>query len=142
VIIVRQWRERGLVRRYSAWTPAGVADDRELAEAMADLLREEGDVEARAVSAHDLLHKIGQDERERICEQLNSRTTGDIARDLMLREAARRRLASYERRSGRDRRSGHDRRSGPGRVSSGGNRRSGDDRRSGLERRGLSTAAQ
>lgn len=119
-----------------------MTDDRELAEAMADLLREEGDVEARAVSAYDLLHKIGQDERERIFERLNSRTTGDIERDLMLREAARRRLARYERRSGRDRRSGHDRRSGRGRVPSGGERRSGGDRRSRLERRGLSTAAQ
>lgn len=108
---------------------------------MADVLREEGDVDARAVSAYDLLHKIGQDDRERILERLNSRTTGDIERDFMLREAARRRLARYERRSGRDRRSGHDRRSGRGSVPPGADRRSSADRRSGLERRGLSTAA-
>lgn len=108
---------------------------------MADLLREEGDVDARAVSAYDLLHKIGQEERDRIFEQLNSRTTGDIERDVMLREAARRRLARYERRAGRDRRSGHDRRSARGRVPAGGDRRSGADRRSGLDRRSLSTAA-
>jgi hypothetical protein len=119
-----------------------VADDRELAEAMADLLREEGDLDARAVSAYDLLHKTGQEERERICERLNSRTTGEIERDLRLREAARRRLARYERRTGRDRRSGYDRRSSSGRVPSGGDRRSGTDRRSGLDRRGLSTAAR
>ena len=108
---------------------------------MADLLREEGDVDARAVSAYDLLHKTGQEERDRIFEQLNSRTTGDIERDVMLREAARRRLARYERRAGRDRRSGHDRRSARGRVPAGGDRRSGADRRSGLDRRSLSTAA-
>lgn len=141
VIVVRQWRQRGPLRRHGAWTPVGVADDRELAEAMADVLREEGDVDARAVSAYDLLHKIGQDDRERILERLNSRTTGDIERDFMLREAARRRLARYERRSGRDRRSGHDRRSGRGPVPPGADRRSSADRRSGLERRGLSTAA-
>jgi hypothetical protein len=142
VIVVRQWRQRGPLRRPGGWIPVGVADDRELAEAMADLLREKGDVDARAVSAHDLLHKIGQEERERILERLNSRTTGDIERDLTLREAARRRLASYERRSGLDRRSGHDRRSAAGRVLLGGDRRSSGDRRSGLERRGLSTAVQ
>lgn len=142
VILVRQWRQRGLLRRYGAWSPAGVADDRELAEAMADLLREKGDVDARAVSAYDLLHKIDQGERERICERLNSRTTGEIERDVMLREAARRRLARYERRSGRDRRSDRDRRVGRGRVPSAGDRRSGGERRSGLDRRGFSTAAQ
>lgn len=124
------------------WTPAGVADDRELAEAMADLLREEPGVEARILSAYDLLHKLGADDRERILERLNSRTTHDIERDLGLREAGRRRLACYERRSGRERRrSRRDRRSDQGWIPPGGERRSGGDRRSGLERRGVSTAA-
>jgi hypothetical protein len=117
-----------------------VADDRELAEAMADLLREEADVDARAVSAYDLLHRMGQDDRDRILERLNSRTTGEIERAQKLREAAQRRLASYERRSGRDRRSGHDRRSDRDGVALRGDRRSGRERRSGLDRRAVSTA--
>jgi hypothetical protein len=108
---------------------------------MADLLREGGEVEARVVSTYELLHKFGEVDRERILERLNSRTTGDIGRDLALRESARRRLASYERRSGRDRRSGQDRRSGrrPGAPVS--NRRSGTDRRAGGDRRGITTAS-
>jgi hypothetical protein len=141
VVIVRRWRQRGPLRRYGTWTPAGVADDRELAEAMADLLREEEGVEARTVSAYDLLHKLAAEDREHILERLNSRTTGDIARDLALREAARRRLASYERRSGCDRRSGHDRRSDRDWAPPGGDRRAGSDRRSGLDRRAVSAAA-
>jgi hypothetical protein len=109
---------------------------------MADLLREEADVDARAVSAYDLLHRMGEDDRDRILERLNSRTTGEIERDQKLREAAQRRLASYERRSGRDRRSGHDRRSSAARVPSERDRRSGGDRRSGLDRRALSTSGR
>lgn len=108
---------------------------------MADVLREEAEVEARAVSAYDLLHKLGDEERAHILERLNSRTTADIRRDRALREAARRRLASYERRSGRDRRSGHDRRANRGWTPPGGDRRVTGDRRSGLDRRDVSTAA-
>jgi hypothetical protein len=141
VVIVRRWRQRGPLRRHGTWTPAGVADDRELAEAMADLLREEEDVEAQTVSSYDLLHKLAAEDRDRILERLNSRTTGDIARDLALREAARQRLASYERRSGRDRRSGHDRRSDRGWTPPRGDRRAGSDRRSGVDRRAASRAA-
>jgi hypothetical protein len=107
---------------------------------MADLLREGAEVEARVVSAYELLHKFGEVDRERILERLNSRTTGDIGRDLALRESARRRLASYERRSGRDRRSGQDRRFDHGRKPAVSDRRSGTDRRSGRDRRSVSTA--
>lgn len=140
VVLVRQWRQRGPLRRQGTWAPAGVTDDRELAEAMADLLRERAEVEARVVSTYELLHKFGEVDRRRILERLNSRTTGDIGRDLALRESARRRLASYERRSGRDRRSSQDRRSGRGRRPPVSDRRSGADRRSGRDRRVVSTA--
>jgi hypothetical protein len=108
---------------------------------MADLLRERAEVEARVVSTYELLHKLGEVDRERILERLNSRTTGDIRRDLALRESAKRRLASYERRSGRDRRSGQDRRSDGSRKPPLSDRRSGTDRRSGRDRRGITTAS-
>ena len=107
---------------------------------MADLLREGAEVEARVVSTYELTHKFGEEDRGRILERLNSRTTADIGRDLALREAARRRLASYERRSGRDRRSGEDRRSDRARRPPVSDRRLGTDRRSGRDRRGVSTA--
>lgn len=48
----------GAVRRPGFWTPTGVTDSREFAEAMARLLGEDPDTEARAVSAYDLMHKI------------------------------------------------------------------------------------
>jgi hypothetical protein len=130
------------VQRPDLWTPAGVVDDAELAEAMADLLREEGaSTEARVVSTHELLHKLRSQDRERILGELNSRTTSEIERGLALRHAAATRLASYERRSGTDRRSGRDRRSGLDWSPPGDERRSGEDRRSGRDRRSIATAA-
>jgi hypothetical protein len=136
VVIVRRWRRRGPVRRPDAWTPAGVVDDRELAEAMADLVREEAaDTEARVVSTYALLHELRAEDRERILDRLNSRTTGEIERDLALRRKAAARLGSYERRSGHDRRLGHDRRSCRDTRVTGGERRSRRDRRSGSDRR-------
>lgn len=130
------------MRRPGAWTPAGVVDSRELAEAMAALLGEEARTEARAVSAHDLLHRTREEDRERILELLNSRTTADIERDLRLRSTAAMRLAARrDRRAGRDRRSGADRRCEPDSRLPVGERRSGSDRRSGRDRRRLQPAA-
>jgi hypothetical protein len=124
------------------WTPAGVVDSRELAEAMAALLAEEPSTEARAVSTHELLHRVREEDRERILDRLNSRSTADIERDLALRHAASMRLAGTgERRSGRDRRSLADRRSESDARLPVGERRSGSDRRSGRERRRLQPAA-
>lgn len=113
-----------------------MVDSRELADAMVALLAEEADTEARAVSAHDLLHRVREEDRERILDLLNGRTTADIERDLALRAAAAMRLVSgRNRRSGRDRRSGFDRRSHRDWSPPGGERRSGGDRRSGRDRR-------
>jgi hypothetical protein len=142
VVIVRRWRQQGPVRGPGVWTPAAVADDQELAEVMAALLREDGsDTEARVVSAYELLHRFRSEDRERILDRLNSRTTADIARGVALRLAATARLASmHERRSGRERRSGGDRRSGPDTSRPGGERRSGRDRRLGRDRRAERTA--
>jgi hypothetical protein len=122
-------------------------DSRELAEAMADILRTESDTESRAVSTKELLVKVREADRERILDRLNSRTNADITRDLALRRAATLALTeSRDRRSGLDRRSGRDRRSSrdfPGRRDAplpAAERRSGRDRRSGRERRSLRTA--
>jgi len=116
--------------------PVGVVDDLQLAAAMADLLREgEPGTEASVVSADELLHTFPSQDRERILDRLNSRTTSDIQRDLALRSAASVRLGNPDRRSGLDRRSGRDRRSGVDRQPPGGERRSGGDRRSGRDRR-------
>jgi hypothetical protein len=124
------------------WTPIGVADDRDIVEAMADLLREEeAGAEVRVVSAHELLHKLPSQDREHILDVLNSRTTSDIQRELTLRRAAEALLAKYERRSGLDRRSGRDRRSGVDWKPQRGESRSGGDRRSGRDRRGAKTAS-
>ena len=111
---------------------------------MAELLRAEAGVEARAVSSHELFHKTREEDRERILDRLNSRTTAEIDRDLELRRAAALVLAeTRDRRSGQDRRSGSERRSGRdlARPLPADDRRSGSDRRSGRERRGLRTAA-
>jgi hypothetical protein len=124
------------------WTPAGVVDDRELAEAMADLLRENGaGTEVRVISAYELLHELRAEDRERILDLLNSRTTSAIERDLALRRTAKARLASYERRSGHERRLGRDRRSGRDTSLTEDERRCGHDRRSGRDRRRAQTAA-
>jgi hypothetical protein len=141
VVIVRRWRQQGPVRRFGVWTPVAVVDDLELAAAMTDLLLEdEPGVEVSVVSADELLHTFRSQDRERILDQLNSRTTSDIQRDLELRHAAAARLGKHERRSGLDRRSGRDRRSGVDWKPPGGERRSAHDRRSGRERRAKTTA--
>jgi hypothetical protein len=109
---------------------------------MGDLLREDGaGTEVRVVSARELLHELRAEDRERILDRLNSRTTSDIERDLVLRRTAQARLASYERRSGGDRRSGRDRRSRRDATLTGAERRSGHDRRSSDDRRRAQTAA-
>jgi hypothetical protein len=137
VVIVRRWRQQSSIRRSGVWTPVGVTDDLELAAAMADLLREdEASTEVSVVSADELLHTFRSQDRERILDRLNSRTTSEIQRDLTLRRAAAARLARPERRCGLDRRSGRDRRSGVDRKSPRGERRSSRDRRSGGDRRG------
>ena len=82
---------------------------------MAALIREQTGAEALVVTGWELLHKVRAEDRERILNQLNGRTTADIDRDLELISAALARLASRpERRSGRDRRLRRDRRSGRG----------------------------
>jgi hypothetical protein len=116
--------------------PAGVVESHELAEAMAELLRAEAGTEARAVSADELLHKVRQEDRERILDRLNGRTTADIKRDLALRRAATLALAgTRDRRSGLDRRSGDDRRSGRDQLAGRDGSLPADDRRSGRDRR-------
>jgi len=142
VVIVRRWRQRGPVRRADMWTPVGVVDSPELAEEMAALVREEADgTEACVVSAHELLHKLRGEDRERILDRLNSRTTAEIKRDLELQSAAAARLASRpERRSGRDRRLGRDRRARLDLKPAESERRSRRDRRSGQDRRRLQTS--
>jgi hypothetical protein len=142
LVIVRRWRQQGPVRRPGVWTPVGVVDDEELAEAMAAILQEDSaNTEARVVSAQDLLHQLRAEESEWILERLDSRTTADIARDLALRRAGAARLASlHERRSCSDRRSVRDRRSGRDWSLPGRERRSGGDRRSGRDRRAQTAA--
>jgi hypothetical protein len=138
VVIVRRWRQQGPVRRPSGWAPVGVVSRRNLAEAMVALLREASVwTEARAVSHHELLHEIREEDRERILARLNSRTKAEIKRDLELRWAAATRLAGLpDRRSGRDRRTRNDRRrSAEQSLPPAGERRRGRDRRSGRDRR-------
>jgi hypothetical protein len=108
---------------------------------MADLVREdEAGIDASVVSANELLYAFPSQDRARILDRLNSRTTDDIQRDLTLRRAAEARLAKHERRSNLDRRSGRDRRSGIDRKPPGGQRRFGRDRRSGSDRRAKTVA--
>lgn len=95
----------GAVRRPGFWTPTGVTDSREFAEAMARLLGEDPDTEARAVSAYDLMHKIPEQDRDPHLDRLNSRTTAEIDHARALQRTAAMALAAA-----RDRRSGHDRR--------------------------------
>jgi hypothetical protein len=138
---VRRWRQQGPIRLPGVWTPVGVVDDLELAAAMADLVREdEAGIDASVVSANELLYAFPSQDRARILDRLNSRTTDDIQRDLTLRRAAEARLAKHERRSNLDRRSGRDRRSGIDRKPPGGQRRFGRDRRSGSDRRAKTVA--
>jgi hypothetical protein len=144
VVIVRRWRKRGPVRRPGVWAPASVVDDERLAEAMAELLREDtADIEVRVVSAYELRHKIHADDREHVLNELRDRTTSAIQRDLALRTAAGARLAKRERerRSGHDRRSGHERRCRADLRPPRGERRAGVDRRSGRDRRDVRPAA-
>ena len=141
VVIVRRWRKQGPVRRPGAWTPIGVVDNHELAAAMAELLTEEAaGNESSVVSADELVHKLCSQDRERILEKLNSRTTGEIQRSLALQAEAAARLAKRERRSGIDRRSLRDRRSGVAWKPAVRDRRSGHDRRSGRDRRAKTAA--
>jgi len=110
---------------------------------MADLIREEeADLEARVVSSYELLHKLGSEDRERILDLLNSRTTADIERASSLRRAAEARLLKtpQEQRSGLERRSGQDRRAYRARIKRGAERRSGRERRSGADRRRVQSA--
>jgi hypothetical protein len=138
---VRRWRQRGTVRQAGLWKPVSVVDSRELAEAIASLIREEVGTEAQVLTGYELQHKVRAEDRERILGQLNSRTTAAIKLDLELRSAAATRLPSTpDRRSGRDRRQGHDRRSGIQGLAEY-DRRSGRDRRSGQDRRRAQTPA-
>jgi hypothetical protein len=131
---VRRSRQRGTVRQAGLWKPVSVVDSRELAEAIASLIREEVGTEAQVLTGYELQHKVRAEDRERILGQLNSRTTAGIKLDLELRSAAATRLPSTpDRRSGRDRRR-HDRRSGIQGLAEY-DRRSGGDRRSGRDRR-------
>ena len=114
---------------------------------MAELLRAEHNTEVRAVSAAELMHKIRDEDRERIVASLNSRTTAEIERERTLQQAAAVRLSgTRDRRTGGDRRSGRDRRSTGGRLDRldallpRDDRRSGRDRRSGSDRRSLRRA--
>lgn len=136
VVIMRRWRQRGPLRVAGAWTPVGVVNTRRLADTMAELLREAAsDTETRVVGAHELLHKVRAEDRERILDQLHDRTSAAIQRDAALRTEAEERLRVNERRSGRDRRSGRERRSNLGSGPSNTERRAGADRRSGRDRR-------
>lgn len=106
-------------------------------------MREESHwIEARAVSAHELLHGFRAEESQGILERLNSRTTAEIKCDLELRGAAAARLANqHERRSGCDRRSGRDRRrSAEQKLPPDAERRKGGERRAGRERRSQAAA--
>jgi hypothetical protein len=109
---------------------------------MARLLADDSATEARAVSAHDLMHRVPEQDRDRILDRLNSRTAAEIERALALqRTAALSLAATNDRRSGRDRRSPRDRRSRQQPVIPGGERRAGRDRRSGRDRRHELTAS-
>jgi hypothetical protein len=131
VVIVRRWRQQGTRRRADAWAPVAVVDDRAVASSMAELLVEATPrTEARVLSGSELLRELHAEDRERIVEQLNSRTNGDVKRAQALRQAA---LARRDRRSGADRRSGVERRLTRKRHAA--ERRSGHDRRSGVDRR-------
>ena len=131
VVIVRRWRHQGARRRADAWAPVAVVDDRLVASGMAELLVEATpQTEARVLSGSELLRELRAEDRERIVDQLNSRTKGDVERAEGLRQAA---LARRERRSGADRRSGIERRSTWKRRTA--ERRSGPDRRTGVDRR-------
>jgi hypothetical protein len=141
VVIVRRWRKQGPNRLPGVWTPVGVADAVELAGAMADLVREdEAGADVSVVSADELFYELRSQDREHILDQLNSRTTNEMQRELALRRAAEARLAKPEHRSSLDRRSGRDRRSGIDLKPPGGQRRSGRDRRSGSDRRAKTVA--
>ena len=108
---------------------------------MADLILEEGpELEARVVSGYKLMHDMNSEDRERILDRLNSRTTAEIKRGLALREAAQARLTQEDRRSGRDRRSGVDRRALRGSSLPHGERRWVPERRSGRDRRATKAA--
>jgi hypothetical protein len=138
---VRRWRRRGSVRYLGAWNPVSVVDSRELAEAIATLIREEVGTEVRVVTGYELQHKFRSEDRERILYQVSDRTTAAIKRDLEFRSAVAMRLRGRpERRSGDDRRLGHDRRSENQGLAEY-DRRSGHDRRSGQDRRRTQTPA-
>lgn len=125
-----------MARYLGAWNPVSVVDSRELAQAIALLIREEAGTEAQVVTSYELQHKVRAEDRERILGQLNSRTTAAIKLDLELRSSAAARLPSRpERRSGRDRRLGRDRRSAGNQGLAEHDRRSGRDRRAGQDRR-------
>ena len=131
VVIVRRWRQQGTRRRADAWAPVAVVDDRVVASGMAELLVETTPrTEARVLSGSELLRELSAEDRERIVDQLNSRTNRDVERAEALRQAA---LARRERRSGAERRSGVERRATWKRRAA--ERRSGHDRRSGIDRR-------
>jgi uncharacterized protein YbjT (DUF2867 family) len=138
LVVARRWRNQGPVLRPCEWAPIGVADRRDLAQAMVAVLHEkDSGIEARAVSAREFLHGFRAEECERILERLNGRTTVEIERDLELRWVAAARLADQpSRRSGRDRRSGGDRGDRAEQsLSPGEDRRTGGERRSGTDRR-------
>jgi hypothetical protein len=141
VVIVRRGRVRERLHPSGGWDPVAVADRREVADAIAALLREEGiGTEARVVSSHELLHEMRAEDREKILDRLNSRTTAEVRRDRELRRVAVARLTgSPERRSGLDRRSGRDRR-GPGPSRPSGDERRVRERRSGRDRRRVPAA--
>jgi hypothetical protein len=140
IVIVRRWRQQGPARHPGVWTPVAVVDDLELAAAMADLLREETGTDVSVVSADELLHVFRSQDRARILDRLNSRTTSEIQGEHSLRQEAEARLAKPRSRSGIDRRSGGDRRSGVDWKPSESERRSGRDRRSGPDRRAKTAA--
>jgi len=134
-------RRRGTVRYLGAWHPVSVVDSRELAEAIAALIREEAGTETRLVTDYELQHKLRSEDRERLLDQLSDRTTAAIKLDLELRSAAAMQLLGRpERRSGHERRLGHDRRSEDQGLAEY-NRRAGSDRRSGQDRRRAQTSA-
>lgn len=137
VVLVRRPRRQGRTRLSGAWEAAAVVGDRMTATAAASLIRREQiDLELRVVSGYEVLHKIDSEDRDRILDRLNGRTTAEIKRSLELRDAAQARIASYVLRSDVDRRSGQDRRTLTGStVSPRAERRSGSDRRSGRDRR-------
>jgi hypothetical protein len=141
VVIVRRWRQQGPVRRPGAWTAVAVVDDLQLAAAIADLVSEEDvALDASVATADEVLHVFRGQDRERILDQLNGRTTKELLRELTLRRAAEGRLNRQERRSGVERRSGRERRFGIESVPPAGERRCGRDRRSRPDRRTMTAA--